>query len=265
MRKDLWAGRPSTASQVKEGRLYEQAQSLLQPSPQTTIDELKPVVKQLRSRIVKKPGPGPMHIVIGVPVFFTYDHRRELRMLVLEQLGRNITVLATLRQSALARVAFDLHTKVRKSQDFTVLIVDYNHASLDISFPTTEVGVTGVMAYTSLPLLGEDFLHLRLATFVHQHTCAIDDASFNNGIWKPAASDLSQILISGDASSQGFEQLRKAIATKGGILVRLQDPGLEPGAPSSAWVSAEGAAKNVGERRIDRGDADWNWAVHNEL
>ncbi|KAL8790003.1 MAG: hypothetical protein Q9213_000889 [Squamulea squamosa] len=327
MRQDLWVGRPTIAGQVNEGRLYEQAQRLLQLSPQTGIGELEPVVKQLRSAIVKKLGHGPMHIVIGVPVFFTTVHRRELRTLVSKQLGRDITVLATVRQPALSTIAFGLHTEVRKYQEFTVLVVDYNHASLDVSLATTERGVTDVVAHISLPLFGEDFLHLKLAylsfdneispaehkelrsraqkfklynanealadrdlltgrssnttvivlkhfdtiieslsMFVHQHTRAIDDASPNDEIWKPAASNLSQILISGDASNRGFEQLRKAIATaNGSMLAGLQDPGPEPGAPPPAWVSAEGAAKSVGERRIDGGDADGNWVVHNEL
>ncbi|KAL8635278.1 MAG: hypothetical protein Q9228_007212 [Teloschistes exilis] len=81
--------------------------------------------------------------------------------------------------------------------------------------------------------------------------------------WKAVASDLSYVLISGDFSSRGYEQLRKAIARHDRIIAKLQDPLLEPDMPSTGWVSAVGAAKTAKERWFE--DYMYLQRSHDEL
>ncbi|KAL8763373.1 MAG: hypothetical protein Q9194_007365 [Teloschistes cf. exilis] len=81
--------------------------------------------------------------------------------------------------------------------------------------------------------------------------------------WKAVASDLSYVLISGDFSSRGYEQLRRAIARHDRIIAKLQDPLLEPDMPSTGWVSAVGAAKTAKERWFE--DYMYLQRSHDEL
>ncbi|KAL8879794.1 MAG: hypothetical protein Q9192_008159 [Flavoplaca navasiana] len=97
--------------------------------------------------------------------------------------------------------------------------------------------------------------------FLHQNT---HQALITGDHYKPVLSELTHILISGDASSRGFRGLRRAIASEKTILAGLVDPGLEVNASSPAWISAEGAAKNVQQRRFDD-YGKWNWHIHGEL
>lgn len=97
--------------------------------------------------------------------------------------------------------------------------------------------------------------------FLHQNT---HQTLITGPNYKPVLGELTHILISGDASSRGFQGLRRAIASEKTVLAGLLDPGLEANAPSPEWISAEGAAKNVQQRRFDD-YGKWNWHIHGEL
>ena len=84
--------------------------------------------------------------------------------------------------------------------------------------------------------------------FLHQNT---HRTLITRPNYKPVLSELTHILISGEASSRGFQGLRRAIASEKTILAGLLDPGLEVNASSPGWISAEGAANNVQQRRFD--------------
>ena len=316
MRQGLWSEKPGKTRKAQPERMHERAQQLLQPlSPPGPI-RLKSVLQQLKSHIVKEIGQDPFNVVLGVPVSFQPKHRREIRKFLTQHLGLDLTILTTARQPALATAAFDLHSYSRET---TVLVVDYNHASLDITLAVTVDFMTDIFAHISLPSLGEDFLSLELASLYSKDSVASDEAlrshareitmhrvkevgsnissdnytsemhavesaHFDTAIKsmldllhhhthtteipgpnrKPALSDLSHLLISGDASSRGFKKLRKAIAAEESILAGLLDPGLEKDAPLPTWVTAYGAAKNVAQRRYEN-DGQWDWHAHGEL
>ncbi|KAI4219617.1 MAG: hypothetical protein L6R36_008197 [Xanthoria steineri] len=316
MRQGLWSGKPGKARKAQPERMHERAQQLLQPlSPPGPI-KLKSVLQQLKSHIVKEIGHDPFNVVLGVPSSFQPKHRREIRKFLTQHLGLDLTILTTARQPALATAAFDLHSYSRET---TVLVLDYNHASLDITLAVTVDFMTDIFAHISLPSLGEDFLLLKLASLAFRDSLvsdealrshareitmhsvmavdsnissdnytsemhAVESAHFDTAIksmldlvhqqthtteitgpnWKPVLSDLSHILISGDASSRGFKKLREAIAAEESILAGLLDPGLEMDAPLPIWVTAHGAAKNVAQRRYES-DGQWDWHAHGEL
>lgn len=316
MRQGLWSGKPGKARNAQPERMHERGQQLLQPlSPPGPI-KLKSVLQQLESHIVKEIGHDPFNVVLGVPVSFQPEHRREIRKFLTQHLGLDLTILTTARQPALATAAFDLHSYSRET---AVVVVDYNHASLDITLAVTVDFMTDIFAHISIPSLGEDFLSLKLASLHSKDSVASDEAlrslareitthrvmaldsntpsdnytsemhavesaHFDTAIqsildhlhqhthtteitglkWKPVLSDLSYVLISGDASSRGFKKLRKAIAAEESILAGLLDPGLEKDAPLPIWITAHGAAKNVAQRRYEN-DGQWDWHAHGEL
>ncbi|KAL8983781.1 MAG: hypothetical protein Q9205_002068 [Flavoplaca limonia] len=271
----------------------------------------------LQSQLLKHIGQDPFNVVLGVSGSFQSKHRSEIRSFISQHLGLDVTILASTGQPALATVTFDLHDLSRET---TVLVVDYNHASLDITLAVTVQFMTHTVAHVSLPLLGEDFLSLKLAArssndikatdydtlrsharaisqrrmtevdstasgdnFTSENQ-AIESTHFNSAIenmlelisrnthtveitgpnWKPVLSDLSHILISGDASRHGFKRLRQAIAAEKSLLAGLLDLGLEAYAPPPGWISAQGAAKSVQQRRFDD-FGKWNWHMHDEL
>ncbi|KAL9629021.1 MAG: hypothetical protein Q9204_005516, partial [Flavoplaca sp. TL-2023a] len=299
------------------GKLDDHAQRLLQPIAAPALTKVKPLLHELKSQILKHTCQDPFNVVVGVPGSFQWKHRSEIRKFLTHLLGPAATILATAGQPALATVTFDLH---RFREETTVLVVDYNYASLDLTVAETFNFMTDPFAHISLPLLGEDYLSLKLASLssgdisaanydilrsqarnislhrmmeVDPHTTsgdytsemhAVESKHFDTAIssmlqflhqnthrtlitgsnYKPVLSELTHILISGDASSRGFQGLRRAIASEKTILVGLLDPGLEANASSPGWISADGAAKNVQQRRFDD-YGKWNWHVHGEL
>ncbi|KAI4153060.1 MAG: hypothetical protein L6R39_001681 [Caloplaca ligustica] len=324
MRQDLWSENASETSQIQPRALHQQAQQILRPSPQPSIAHSEVIFKHVKSEIINTIGRDPFTVVIGVPIYFRTDQRRQLRAFVSQHLDdMDVHILATVRQPALATTTFHFHVGESKSKEFALLNVDYNHASLDITLAVTQMGMTDIVEHTSLPLLGEDSLNLNLASlsyddadkvpsdrralrsraeqvkrrriasssnasanitdtsivestffgaianslesFLGQHTHAAGYAPRRDEEWKPHVDELSHILVAGDASSRGFQGLRKAIATHGGVLAGLLDPGIEPGAPSTAWVSADGAARSARSRRHKDESGQWNWIVHTEL
>ena len=153
--------------------MHERAQQLLQPlSPPGPI-KMKSVLQQLKLHIVKEIGQDPFNVVLGVPVSFQPEHRREIRKFLTQHLGLDLTILTTARQPALATAAFDLHSYSRET---TVLVVDYNHASLDITLAVIVDFMTDIFAHISLPSLGEDFLSLELASLHSKDSVASDEA-----------------------------------------------------------------------------------------
>lgn len=268
---------------------------------------------------MKKLGRKPTNAVVGVPIYLSDQHRRELRSAV-GALDLDITVLATARQGPLAARIFDFHSGSAWGREHTILIVEYNHASLDVALATTEHGSTDVLGHTSWPLLGEDFLMLKLASLSVEHPVSrsqhralpdrallireqretpsdsksvganeslvvelahfeaitqklvsmIDEQTYagdtprSSRPWKPRSDDLSHVLISGDVSDQGFTSLRKALSNNT-RLAKLADPGKEAGPPMAAWISAEGAAKDVKARQFEEEDGSPNWILHHEL
>ncbi|KAL9032484.1 MAG: hypothetical protein Q9180_006472, partial [Flavoplaca navasiana] len=297
--------------------LDDHAQQLLQPFSPPVLANLEHLLQDMKSQILKEIGQVPFNVVLGVPVSFQPEHRSEFRTFISRHLGLDITILASTSQPALATVTFDLHDLSRET---TVLVVDYNHASLDITLAVTVDFMTHIVANVSLPSLGEDFLFLKLAArssnnikatgydTLRSHARAIlqrgmtkvdstasgdnytsenqaiESTHFHSAVnnmlelvsrnthtveitgpnWKPVLSDLSHILISGDASRRGFKRLRQAIAAEKSLLAGLLDLGLETDAPPPRWISAQGAAKSVQQRRFDD-YGKWNWHMHDEL
>ncbi|CAL8584948.1 hypothetical protein XPA_010531 [Xanthoria parietina] len=173
MRQGLWSGKPGKARNAQPERMHERGQQLLQPlSPPGPI-KLKSVLQQLESHIVKEIGHDPFNVVLGVPVSFQPEHRREIRKFLTQHLGLDLTILTTARQPALATAAFDLHSYSRET---AVVVVDYNHASLDITLAVTVDFMTDIFAHISIPSLGEDFLSLKLASLHSKDSVASDEA-----------------------------------------------------------------------------------------
>lgn len=319
MRRDLWQDTIDDPGQLESRIPHEQAQYILQEARPGTISQLRPILKQVESRITKEMGHKRFNVVVGVPLYLSDQRRRELRSAV-SALDLGITVLATARQGLLGTRVFDFHSGSAWGREHTVLIVEYNHASLDVALVTTERGVIDVLKQTSWPFLGEDFLMLKFASLSIEHSITrshhralhdrallireqrkdlseiqvmsvnessiVESAHFeaithkltsmiaeqtnaggaiqNSGPWKPHLEDLSHILISGDASDQGFTSLRKALASNT-YLAKLVDPGREVSAPTAAWINAEGAVKDVRGRQFEEEDGSPNWILHHEL
>ncbi|KAL8891307.1 MAG: hypothetical protein Q9215_001630 [Flavoplaca cf. flavocitrina] len=314
IRQGLWS---EMSAVLQSGKLDDHAQQLLEPHSPPTLTKIQPLLHELKSQLLKHIGQDPFNVVLGVSGSFQSKHRSEIRSFISQHLGLDVTILASTGQPALATVTFDLHDLSRET---TVLVVDYNHASLDITLAVTVQFMTHTVAHVSLPLLGEDFLSLKLAArssndikatdydtlrsharaisqrrmtevdstasgdnFTSENQ-AIESTHFNSAIenmlelisrnthtveitgpnWKPVLSDLSHILISGDASRRGFKRLRQAIAAEKSLLAGLLDLGLEAYAPPPGWISAQGAAKSVQQRRFDD-FGKWNWHMHDEL
>ena len=102
----------------------------------------------------------------------------------------------------------------------------------------------------------------KLVSLIKEHTFT-GDVSQENRPWKPTWDDLSHILISGDATAQGFTSLQKAIANDT-RLQKLVSLGLREDATAPAWVNAVGAAKNARARQFEDYDGSPNWVLHHE-
>ena len=59
---------------------------------------------------------------------------------------------------------FNFFDKDNIKQKFTVLLIEYNHASLDAALGITEHGAIDILGHTSWPFLGEVFLMMQLAS-----------------------------------------------------------------------------------------------------
>ena len=320
MREDLWQQKTEDSGQDNSRIPRDpRAQYLLEDSRPGTVTQLKPLLKQLKTRISKEVGRSPLNVVVGVPIYTSNARRREIRSAI-STLDLAITVLTTSRQGPLSTYTFDLHNSARY-QEHTVLMIEYNHASVDIAIANLGNRAIDVMGHTSWPFLGEDYLMLKLASLsldhpvtrhdhrilreralqskgdrelptdtpllnapeyssvesahfeaiIHKITSMVEEHTYPEGTprnkmpWKPRVDDLSHVLISGDASSQSFASLRKALQSNE-RLAKLIDPGRNTSAPTPAWISAEGAAKEVKERLyFDEMDGEPFWIVHQEL
>lgn len=150
LRQDLWRD-PSREPRISLlHTIYQET-----PKPR----KLKPIFSRLKTDVVKALGRDIKTAVVGVPVYTTSATRQSLR----EQLQKaGFNVLATVRLPALLISTHGFDTEARKREEHTILVVDLNRASLDITILTTQYGTADVLGFETYPALGEEALDLAL-------------------------------------------------------------------------------------------------------
>ena len=141
-------------------------QSLLQARTshvKLAVKKLQDSFASLRSEITKALEREATEIVVGVPIYFGTESRREVHI-KLEQV--EFTVLAIEPFPALISSKFGFHHPGRISNQHTLLAVDFNHACLDMTNLTTSHGPNDVLAYSLHFELGEDTSNLKIAGLI---------------------------------------------------------------------------------------------------
>lgn len=150
LRQGLWRD-PSHESRIS--LLHTIYQEIPKPK------KLKPIFSRLKTDVVKALRRDIKTAVVGVPIYITPATRQSVRE-ELQKAGFN--VLATVRLPALSISTHGFDAEARKREEHTILVVDLNRASLDISILTTQYGTVDILGFETHPALGEEALDLAL-------------------------------------------------------------------------------------------------------
>lgn len=151
------------SDRISSAEVQSQMLSILQriQGKPPAIRKLHNSFTTLKSKVDKALGKDTANVVVGLPVYLSTETREQVR-LALEKAG--FKVRSTIRQPALASTVFDFYRPAaRRDFTYTVLVVEYNRASLDLAITPSAHGASDVLAHVSYPKCGEDALDLQVA------------------------------------------------------------------------------------------------------